>query len=137
MIASVKLDALKQGHWYEYLIRFLLGGLATVLAGLVAQLWGPELGGLFLAFPAVFCASVTLVERHERHRKTELGLRGERRGRGAAALDASGAALGGFGMAAFGFSIWLLAASPKWAMAVATSAWLAVCYLLWRLRHVR
>ena len=30
MIVRAKLSALKQGHWYEYLVRFGLGGLATV-----------------------------------------------------------------------------------------------------------
>jgi hypothetical protein len=32
-------------------------------AGLVADIFGPATGGLFLAFPAIFCASVTLIER--------------------------------------------------------------------------
>jgi uncharacterized protein DUF3147 len=66
MIVRAKVSALKQGHWYEYLVRFGLGGLATVVAGLVADTWGPAAGGLFLAFPAIFCASATLIEKHER-----------------------------------------------------------------------
>jgi hypothetical protein len=47
MIVRAKLSALKQGHRYEYLVRFALGGLATVVAGLVADTWGPAAGGLF------------------------------------------------------------------------------------------
>ena len=62
-------SALTQGHWYEYLIRFGLGGVTTVLAGLIAVRWGPVIGGLFLAFPAIFPASATLVEKHEREKK--------------------------------------------------------------------
>jgi hypothetical protein len=71
------------------------------------------MGGLFLAFPAIFCASATLSEKHERQRKTLRGLKGERRGTDAAALDASGAALGAVGMMAFGCSL----ASPAQAAA--------------------
>jgi hypothetical protein len=66
MMVRVKLSAFKQSHWYEHVVRFALGGLATVVAGLVADIWGPESGGLFLAFPAIFCASATLIEKHER-----------------------------------------------------------------------
>ena len=39
MVVRVKLSALKQGHWYEYVVRFALGGLATVVAGAVANIW--------------------------------------------------------------------------------------------------
>jgi hypothetical protein len=42
MTIRVKLAALKEGHWYEYLVRFILGGFATVAAGLVADIWGPR-----------------------------------------------------------------------------------------------
>jgi hypothetical protein len=37
MIAHAKLDVLKEGRWYEYLVRFGLGGLATVAAGVIAD----------------------------------------------------------------------------------------------------
>jgi hypothetical protein len=102
MIVRAKFAALKEGHWYEYLVRFVLGGLVTVVAGVVAQIWGPAAGGLFLAFPAIFCASATLIEKHERERKEKKGLKGRDRGKGAAALDAAGAGLGSFAMAVFG-----------------------------------
>src|SRR6185437_11521678 len=62
-------------------------------AGLVAQRWGPSISGLFLAFPAIFPASATLVEKHEKQRKNRAGLQGPMRGREAAALEAAGAAL--------------------------------------------
>ena len=88
MVVHVKLSALKEGRWYEYLVRFVLGGLATVVAGIVADTWGPAAGGLFLAFPAIFCASATLIEKHERQRKERKGLAGKERGKNAAALDA-------------------------------------------------
>jgi hypothetical protein len=76
MVVRAKLSALKRDHWYELIVRFALGGLATVTAGVVADIWGPTVGGLFLAFPAIFCAS-TLIEKHERARKKEKGLEGK------------------------------------------------------------
>jgi len=51
MIVRIKWSALQQTHGYEYLVRFALGGLATLLAGVIADRFGPETGGLFLAFP--------------------------------------------------------------------------------------
>lgn len=105
MIVGVKWPALKQMHCYGYVMRFVLGGLATVLAGVIAELFGPEAGGLFLAFPAIFCASATLVEKHERDQKAKKGLQGEERGRCAAALDAIGAGWGSLALAVFAFTV--------------------------------
>jgi Protein of unknown function (DUF3147) len=136
MIVRAKFSALKQGHWYEYLVRFALGGLATVVAGLVADIWGPAAGGLFLAFPAIFCASATLIEKHERERKEKKRLQGKERGKDAAALDAAGAGLGGIALAVFGAVIWFLASdTAAGSLALATIAWLVVAILLWRVRR--
>lgn len=139
MPVHAKASALKQSRWYEYLVRFALGGLVTVVAGVVADLWGPTAGGLFLAFPAIFCASATLIEKHERERKEEKGLKGTKRGRSAAALDAAGAGLGSIALAVFGAIIWALAQHvAAWTLPLASVAWFAVAVLLWRLRrHAR
>jgi hypothetical protein len=40
-------------------LRQTLGGAMTVIAGLIAARSGPVIGGLFLAFPAIFPASAT------------------------------------------------------------------------------
>ena len=40
MVVGFKFSALKEGRWYEYVLRFVLGGLATVAAGVVADVWG-------------------------------------------------------------------------------------------------
>jgi hypothetical protein len=136
MVVRVKFSALKQSHAYEYLIRFALGGLTTVVAGIVADIWGPASGGLMLAFPAIFCASATLIDKHERERKQQHGLRGDRRGKGAAALDAAGAGLGSFALAAFGFVCWQLADwSVVLCLVIASLVWFAVALTLWRLRR--
>ncbi|HEY7662732.1 MAG TPA: DUF3147 family protein [Xanthobacteraceae bacterium] len=136
MTVKIKLSALRQTSWHEYLIRFALGGLATAVAGAIAAWFGPEAGGLFLAFPAIFCASATLIEKHERKRKEKAGLRGTRRGRDAAALDAAGAALASVGLCAFAAVIWLLARDSAWlALIVASAAWCTVSVLLWSERR--
>jgi Protein of unknown function (DUF3147) len=81
MIVQFKPSALGQTRWYEYLVRFVLGGAMTVVAGLIAARFGPEIGGLFLAFPAIVPASATLIEKHVRERKEKAGLPGARRGK--------------------------------------------------------
>jgi drug/metabolite transporter (DMT)-like permease len=129
-------SSLKQGSWYEYLIRFVLGGMATVVTGMISSAFGASAGGLFLALPAIFCASATLIEKHEIRRKRDAGLRGERRGRGAAALDAAGAGLGAYGMLAFGAIFCrIVETGVATAFALASSAWLIVAVAAWFIRY--
>jgi hypothetical protein len=94
MVVKLKFSALGQDHWYDYAIRLVLGGLTTVVAGLIADAYGPAIGGLMLGFPAIFCASATLTARNERKKKAKKGLQGAKRGRQAAALDSAGVRLG-------------------------------------------
>lgn len=138
LIVRINLSGLRQSHWYEFAIRFVLGGLMTAIAGLISNLYGPEVGGLFLAFPAILPASVTLIERHERERKERAGLSGSRRGKEAAALEATGAALGSFGLASFGAVIWLTVVINPWlALIFAGAVWLIVSVLLWSMWQFR
>src|SRR5258708_38605837 len=103
---SVDFSAFGRTKWYEYFVRFLFGGAITVMAGLLAKHFGPAFGGLFLAFPAIFPASATLVEKHEKEKKQRAGIFHTYRGLQAAAGDASGAATGTVGLTVFGFTIW-------------------------------
>src|ERR1700730_14974895 len=136
MIVGFNVSALRETRWYEYLIRFALGGAMTVATGIIATRFGPLVGGLFLAFPAIFPASATLIEKHERERKEKAGLAGARRGQEAAALDAAGATLGSLGLAAFALIIWLMVEqAPYLALVLATSGWLVVAVLAWILRR--
>lgn len=64
MLIKFKTSALRRTRWYEYALRFFFGGAVTVGAGLIAKFYGPVFGGLFLAFPAIFPASATLVQKH-------------------------------------------------------------------------
>ena len=132
MPVKLSFAALKQTRWYEYGIRFLLGGLATVLTGVLGARFGVSVGGLFLALPAIFCASATLVESHERRTKEKAGLSGTRRGQEAAALDAAGAAWGSIGLLAFAAVFHLtVAASVPGAFTAALIAWAVVSVLAW------
>lgn len=136
MLVKLSTSALKQTRWYEYAIRFLLGGGATVLAGVIGSKFGTAVGGLFLALPAVFCASATLIESHERHAKEKAGLSGRRRGQKAAALDAAGAALGSIGLAAFAAIFYaIIEASAVFAFIVALTVWAIVSVSAWWLRR--
>jgi len=136
MIVRLNPSALRDIRWYEYAVRFTLGGAMTAIAGFIAARFGPVVGGLFLAFPAIFPASATLIEKHVRERKEKAGLSGARRGREAAALDAAGAVLGSLGLAAFAVVIWLLIEqSPSLALVLATTAWLVISVLAWIVRR--
>ena len=136
MRVEANFSALKQTNLREHLVRFVLGGVVTVAAGLIAREWGPVIGGLFLAFPAIFPAGATLIEQHEVKRKREIGRDGRRRGREAAALDALGAALGAMGLAAFAVVLWkFLPGHNSWgALGLAVTAWVVVSGVLWVLR---
>ena len=135
MNVSFNLGALAKAKWYEYLVRLAFGGAITVTAGILAKYFGPVFGGLFLAFPAIFPASATLVAKHETEKKQKAGIATSSRGRQAAALDAAGAALGSIGLAGFALIVWKLL--PRYNSAVvflgATAVWLALAILSWRI----
>jgi len=108
MKIQIDFPALRRTKWYEYGMRFLFGGIITAVTGIIAKQFGPEVGGLFLAFPAIFPASATLIEKHEKQKKERKGLRGTKRGRLAAGVDAAGAAMGSGGLLLFALIVWKL-----------------------------
>jgi hypothetical protein len=136
---EVNLSALKETEPHEYAVRFLFGGLSTVAAGLIAKRFGPGVGGLFLAFPAIFPASASLIESHEKRRKAKIGSDGRNRGRMAASLDSQGASVGCIGLLAFAFVLWRWVNSHNAVLTVflAAMAWLMTAYLLWVIRARR
>jgi hypothetical protein len=138
-MVELKLSGLKETKPHQYLVRFLFGGAATVLAGLIAKRFGPAIGGLFLAFPAIFPATVTLIESHEKERKGESDHDGTHRGRMAAGIDAAGAALGCIGLMGFAVVLWrmLPGQNPWLVIPLATLAWTAISFGLWELRKNR
>jgi hypothetical protein len=130
MKIQIEPQRLKKTKWYEYLLRFAMGGLITAGAGYITKRCGPEVGGLFLAFPAILPAAATLLEKHEKSRK-------------AAGLDSAGAAVGCLGLLAFAGIVWGFgSAHSGWVVIPgAAVAWLAVSVALWwawrRATHAR
>src|SRR5690242_2714848 len=109
----------KQTKPKAYAVRFAFGGLITALAGFLTTKYGPVVGGLFLGFPAILPASLTLVKKHE--------------GEEAAGDDALGAAAGSVGLAVFGLIVW--ATATRWpavlVLVVAMAVWLSVSVACW------
>jgi hypothetical protein len=127
---------LHETNWREVAVRFLFGGIVTVAAGLIAKGFGPAVGGLFMAFPAIFPASATLVAKHEREEMEHAGFKGSKRAAGAAALDARGTAMGTIGLMVFGLLAWkvLPAGHTPLVLFGATLAWFCVAGTIWWLR---
>jgi hypothetical protein len=119
MTPTLNLEGVKKTKPSEYVLRFVFGGAVTVATGLVAHFFGPGIGGLFLAFPAILPATLTLVDRH--------GARDE------VVDEARGACLGTLGLAAFALATWDRAPSahPAVVLAIATITWAVVGGAAW------
>jgi uncharacterized membrane protein (GlpM family) len=118
-------EQLKHTRAWEYVVRFVFGGAITAVTGLIGHAWGPWIAGLFLAFPAILPASLTLVKQHD--------------GRRQAIDDARGARLSTIALSAFAVLVIALAdqtAAPV-VLCGATIAWLGAALGLWFLRYGR
>jgi hypothetical protein len=133
---SVSLSGLAQTKPLEFALRFVFGGIVTALAGLIAAQFGPVVGGIFLAFPSIFPATATLIEKHEAKKKKQEGMHGRYLAKCAAGADAAGAAMGTIGLLAFGMLVWQLSESvaPWMVLTTATIAWFAVAMTVWMIR---
>ena len=111
-----------------------------LITGVLAGHYGPVFGGLFLAFPAIFPASATLVEKHEREKKRRAGIaKTSSRARGccartravqpseALALSVSHLQHGG----------WCPLSNGAIALFAALVVWMTISILIWRLRRHR
>ena len=136
MLVKIDISSLGRTKWYEYAVRFLLGGSITAAAGLIAKEVSPVIGGLFLAFPAIFPASATLIEKHEEQKKNKAGLDGTVSGRKAASVDAAGSAMGSIGFVFFALFVWrfLPLHSALLVLPLATIAWSVVSLGIWMIR---
>ena len=107
----------------QLLVRFVAGALTSIGAGLVTLAFGARAGGIFLAFPAILAASLTLIEREEGTRK--------------AREDARGATVGGIALASFAAvaALTLGHINSAAGLALAALAWLVVAlagyFVLW------
>jgi uncharacterized protein DUF3147 len=138
-MVEFEISDVKKTKPVEIALRFLFGGICTMAAGLIAKRYGPVIGGLFLAFPAIFPAGVTLIQSHEKENKVKIGSNGTKRGRLAASIDSAGAALGCGGLLVFALICWkgLQHYNAVAVIGTATAAWLAISILLWELRKRR
>jgi Protein of unknown function (DUF3147) len=121
MRPSVDLSSVAKVGPREYFVRFLFGGIVTAGTGIVTHAYGPIIGGLFLAFPAILPASLTLVEQHEgRHAVTD-----EARGGSLGAVALLGFAAVTLRLAGYGAGV---------ALTGGTCAWIIGILVLWTLR---
>ncbi|MBV9279415.1 MAG: DUF3147 family protein [Chloroflexi bacterium] len=114
-------ERIRQTSWKEYGTRFLFGGVITAVVGILGKAFGPAVAGLFLAFPAILPASLTLAASHENERS--------------AGGQAVGAAIGSVGLLAFGAVVWTIAPrTAAWLVLIAaTAAWFALAVAVWGL----
>jgi hypothetical protein len=95
-------------------IRFVFGFAISVIVGVIGLVAGDRTAGLFLAFPAILPASLTLIAENDGDDKAK--------------VDAAGACFGGLGLAAFGFASWYLLprSAPVLAELAALIAWCVI-----------
>jgi hypothetical protein len=139
MIVQAKLASVKGIALHEWAVRFFFGGAVCVAAGLIARRFGPSVGGLFLAFPAIFPAGASMVEAHEKKHKARAGFDGTTRGRTVAGVDAAGAVLGSIGLAGFAVTCWICLPllSTRVTFALAILVWITLSILFWLLAKSR
>ena len=106
--------------------------------GLIASHFGPVIGGLFLAFPAIFPASATPVEKAQEDAKHRVGIAHTTRGRLSAALDARGASMGAIALVGFATVVWraLPAHDAALTLGGALALWLILAVSIWRVRRL-
>ncbi|HEY3667366.1 MAG TPA: DUF3147 family protein [Polyangiaceae bacterium] len=124
MIPDVSFAGLKRPKAWEHALRFVFGGTIAVGAALVGKAFGPSAGGLFLAFPAILPASLTLVKQHD--------------GRAQAVDDARGARLGALALICFAaVTLMLHRHGATLSLLAAAATWFLVAFLLWFLVYGR
>jgi hypothetical protein len=108
---------LREARTRDLIVRFIAGGMTSIVAGLVTLAFGARVGGILLAFPAILAASLTLIEEQEDSVD--------------AREDARGAIVGGCALIVFAVLAALTLGHLRGALAllIATGAWLASALL--------
>lgn len=121
LIPQVEPKEIAQHKPSDYTVRFVFGAAISLAAGLIGMKFGPIVGGVFLGFPAILPASLTLIEKKD--------------GKEQASIDSLGAVLGAVAMIAFAVLVVLTAS--RWGvvvtLVVALVVWLAVAFALYAL----
>ena len=86
-LAAADVRKIRKVKARELAVRFAFGAAISVVAGLVSLATNSTAGGMFLAFPAILPATITLIERKE--------------GMDQAVHDVQGAVLGALGLVVF------------------------------------
>jgi hypothetical protein len=121
-LAGVDLPKLSKIRPKDLAVRFGFGAAISLAAGLISQLFGAKAGGMFLAFPAILPASLTLIEKKEGAEAAIHDLHGTILG--AAALGAF-ALVAGIGLHHFSAALVLPAALATW-LGASLTAYVAV-----------
>jgi Protein of unknown function (DUF3147) len=87
LVPRVDPAKIRSTRFRDYALRFVFGAGIALTAGLIGAWFGPKVGGLFLGFPAILPASLTLIQRKE--------------GRDEASVDSVGAMLGAAALVAY------------------------------------
>jgi Protein of unknown function (DUF3147) len=113
LVPKVKPEEIARHKPGEYLVRFVFGAGISLAAGLIGLKFGPVVGGVFLGFPAILPASLTLIEKKD--------------GKEQASIDSVGAILGAVAMV--GYAVIVVITAERWgvvaSVAVALVGWLA------------
>jgi hypothetical protein len=108
----------------DYVVRFMFGAGISLVAGLIGMLLAPKLGGVWLGFPAILPASLTMIQKRE--------------GKEQAAIDSEGAVLGAAAFVVY--AIVLAMFTAQWGvlvtLIVALVVWTVVAVALYTLSQI-
>jgi hypothetical protein len=106
-------------------VRFTFGAITSAVAGSLSILFSPIVGGVFLAFPAILAASLTLIAEEEDIEESR--------------EDGRGATVGALGLAAFAGVGVLTFTAIAWplALAAASGGWAVVALALYLVLWLR
>ena len=112
---------IKEARFRDFAIRFAFGGTISVVAALIGAVSKEPIGGIFIAFPAIILASLTLIDKEE--------------DREHASYNAVGAALGAVGFIACAYFIFytLERVSVAASLGIGLLIWLVVSLGLYAL----
>lgn len=102
----------------DYAVRFAFGASISAIAGILTLAFGPRFGGLFLAFPAILPATLTLLEKKD--------------GLAQAVADVRGAVIGSIGMIGFALvAMTLISRNPAIGLGAALITWAVVSIVIY------
>lgn len=118
-LVGFTLQGLRQVRITDIAVRFCFGAVVSALAATLSITLGSRPGGLFLAFPAILPATLTLIEKEESEKHAE--------------DEDVGAVLGAAALIPFALLVWQLLPGDSAALVLggASFAWLAAAVLLY------